>query len=164
MGEGTVMRYFIQQDDTCKQSLYESAIGLGYVEGNCKDQGYPVEHTGRYDIKWWTKSRRARRMVFEEEGTTMRYFIQQDGTCKQSLYDSATALGYTPGNCAAQGYPNRHSNMGMEWWTQSRRRLKNSKRRLVFEEEGTAMRYFIQRDDTCKQSLYDSAIGLGYVE
>merc|ERR1712151_122959 len=100
-----------------------------------------------------------RKLVFEQEGDVTRYFIQADDTCKQSRYDSAVALGYVPGTCAEHGYPNRHTNMGMTWYTKNSRRMlkkkskgKKPKRKLVFEQEGDVTRYFIQADDTCKQS------------
>merc|ERR1712050_807485 len=107
---------------------YDSAVALGYKPGNCKDQGYPKLHTGRYDIQWYTKSRR---LVLEQEGNVTRFLVYESNgqvVCKQSKYDSAVALGYKPGNCKDQGYPKLHTGRyDIQWYTKSRR--------LVFEQE-----------------------------
>merc|ERR1712167_501711 len=104
-------------------------------------------------MTWYTKSRR---LVFEEEGTVDRCFIQRDDTCKQSRYDSAKALGYTECTCAARGYPVKHENMGMTWYTKSRRA-----RRL--DTQGTTI-LCLPGGAFCKESKWHSAWDLGYKE
>jgi ribosomal protein L37E len=154
--KGTVMRYYIQGRDKCRQSLYYSDVKYGYTPGDCPDHGYPIKHQ---DIgsTWYTRSR-LRRAVFEQEGTVARFFIETDvGRCRQSLYDSAVALGYTPGTCSAQGYPTKHVARGFTWYTKSRLR------RAVNKKQGKVIRHLIY-SGKCKQSLCDSDVVRGYKE
>merc|ERR1712146_522025 len=107
----------------CKQTRLASADALGYKIGTCDQWGYYVKTT-KNGMTWYDKP--SRRLVFEKEGTVMRYFIETPelgGHCKQSLYESAVALGYKPGKCADFGYTVKSSKMGFEWWDKPKRML-----------------------------------------
>merc|ERR1712194_193813 len=119
---GTIARYFINRhEQRCYESLLPSAIAMSFQVGTCKSQGFPVKKMAM-GMPYYGPSR-LRRAVFEREGDQPRYFIEKDvQRCRQSMYESATALGYVNGTCKAQGYPVLHANMGFTWWTKSRLR------------------------------------------